>query len=104
MAQFLLTKNHSEIYNLDHIYNIFIHMDTCSIKATNNQTRGGGLIGRYDTPEECRAALEIIMRGIQSGGVVYVPGDEQVRAALADEGDKHQNGYHGSKPVRRGGS
>ena len=51
-------------------------------------------------------AVETIARELGKGsGVAYMPDDEAVTKELAARaGVEKQNGWHGGKPVRRGGS
>lgn len=47
----IVNKAHNDVYNLDHITNMYIASSGCSIKAVTGATTRGGTLGEYETEE-----------------------------------------------------
>ncbi len=76
----LVSKDHNDAYNIDHITNIYIGSDGQSIKAATDSGTRGGILGKYNTYDETRKAFEMIMDKLSANAlVVYMPKDSEIK-------------------------
>lgn len=66
----IMSKSESNILNLAHIENIFIGSDRKSIKA-NMASRSGCELAKYETEEQTRFALGMLLSSMQSGDSTF---------------------------------
>lgn len=104
MAQFIINKSRTACYNVDRISNLYVQEVTASVNVRGAGGDSGGLIGKYDSFEDARTALMIIMKMIPNNTLIYAPTNEQVSLERNRPEQMHQNGWHGQKPIRHGGS
>ena len=100
----IVNKDGTDVYNIDHVVNIYIGSDGTSIKVSAGTTTRGGILGKYRSYEETKEALKILLTNISIGEkkIVYMPQDETV-----SEKTKIKEKYHhisGKKTKGRGGS
>lgn len=98
----IVNKELNDVYNLDHITNIYISADGRSVKVCAGNTSRGGILGKYNSYEATQKALKILLNGIEKNSqqVLYMPNDSQVDI-------KTQERYHhitGKKIKGHGGS
>ena len=100
----LVSKDRQTIINLNRADCVYIAADGRGVKAS--LSGAGYRMGPYQTPGGALIAVETIARELGKGsGVAYMPDDEAVTKELAARaGAEKQTGWHGGKPVRRGGS
>lgn len=74
----IVSKDYSEAYNLAHITNFYIGSDGTTIKASAGTTRGG-ILGKYNSFEETKTALKIMLCEINKKDkeVIYMPNDNE---------------------------
>lgn len=101
--QYIVNQKRTEAYNVSPIFTFYVHAETNSIRLISPNSRNLS-IGQYDTIDECKAALDIILSDLAKGVNAYVPSKEHMENVIAEYDQKHLNGYHGHKPIRHGGS
>lgn len=99
----IVNKDRNELFNLEHIGNVYIGSDRVSIKAVIGTTRGGNL-GSYRTYEAAVKAMEVLVENIVRDGVkiIYMPSDEEIENKM-----RTKTVYHhatGKKTKGHGGS
>ena len=100
----IVNKDGTDVYNIDHVVNIYIGSDGTSIKVSAGTATRGGILGKYRSYEETKEALKILLTNISSGEkkIVNMPQDETV-----SEKTKIKETYHhisGKKIKGHGGS
>lgn len=89
----IVNKAHNDVYNLDHITNMYIASSGCSIKAVTGATTRGGTLGEYDSYEKTNIAFEMLISAVQKGGeVFYMPSDEELKQTIRKETYHHATG------------
>lgn len=101
---FIVSKEHNDVYNQSSITNIYIGSDGTSIKVSAGSTTRGGILGKYNSYEEAKKALEIILECIAKNNmeVIYMPQDKEVKDKM-----QAKEAYHhitGKKTKGHGGS
>mgnify|MGYP004469680699 FL=1 len=86
---FIVNKQYDDTYNTDHITNIYISSDGCTIKASAGTATRGGILGKYGSFKEAQTAFRMLMDGIGKNSPVYrMPSDgevgEKIKAAPGD--------------------
>lgn len=99
---YIISKDRGSIINLAQSTSIYVGADGCSIKADFGNGKGCQ-IGRYNSVEEARSAIEIMSGSIGKTEVLYMPNDEAVRARLSIA-EKKQHHIAGKKTKGHGGS
>jgi hypothetical protein len=90
-------------YNLQFIESFFISSNSRELKCACGSTRNGTL-GKYANREECKLALEILMKRIsenKNNGVVYAPAADELPKWTMKE---HWHHATGKKTKSHGGS
>lgn len=104
----IVNKNRTEAYNTEQITNYYIGSDDTSIKVSAGAATRGGILGKYDTFEETKAAMGIMLSKIgmsnNSTGVIYMPDDDDVRKQLRITENKASHHIAGKKTKGHGGS
>lgn len=80
----IANKDINDAYNIEHIVNIYIGSDGRSVKVAAGATTRGGILGKYNSYDETRKALEILLERIsrRDTGVVYMPSDSEVSSKM----------------------
>ena len=101
----IVSKECSEIYNLAHITNFYIGSDGTTIKASAGTTRGG-ILGKYNSFEETKTALKIMLCRInkKDNEVVYMPNDNDVNTVIKSTPECKHHHISGKKTKGHGGS
>lgn len=103
---FIYNKNKGYAINTDNIKDIFLGRDTGTVSAGE---KNGGItrICTYDSEEEAKAAIEMLMEQMAAGKreVIYMPEPESVRTRLRERATFPQR-HHvtGKKTKGHGGS
>lgn len=100
---YLISKNGTDIYNFDHITELFISNTDGSIRA-NFANNARYEIERYDRREDAILAIQIISEKIGKQDVIYTPTPKELQAYRARTHDTQERASNGKKTVRRGGS
>lgn len=102
----IVNKNRTEAYNTERITNYYIGSDGTSIKVSAGGTTRGGILGKYESFEETKAAMEIMLLKISNNGnrVIYMPDDDYVRQKLRTIENKVCHHITGKKTKGHGGS
>lgn len=100
---YLISKNGTDIYNFDHITELFISNTDGSIRA-NFANNARYEIERYDRREDAILAIQIISEKIGKQDVIYTPTTKELQAYRARTHDTKERASNGKKTVRRGGS
>ena len=101
----IVSKDYSEAYNLAHITNFYIGSDGTTIKASAGTTRGG-ILGKYNSFEETKTALKIMLCEInkKDNQVVYMPNDNDVSTVIKRTPEHKHHHISGKKTKGHGGS
>ena len=90
---FIVNKQRDDTYNLQHIVNIYIGSDGCTIKASAGTATRGGVLGRYNSYSETQKAFSMLTEGIGKGEMVFqMPDDEEVKKTFKNEKYHHVTG------------
>ena len=102
----IVSKDRTEAYNSERITNYYIGSDGTSIKVSAGGTTRGGILGKYESFEETKAAMEIMLSKISNSGnrVIYMPDDDYVRQKLRITENKACHHIAGKKTKGYGGS
>lgn len=100
----IVNKEHNDAYNVNHITNIYVSSDGCSIKAATDGATRGGILGKYNSYDESKKAFEIIMNKLSRNGaiVVYMPQDSEIKEKGYANASYHR--ITGKKTKGHGGS
>lgn len=101
----IVSKDCGEAYNLAHVTNFYIGSDGTTIKASAGTTRGG-ILGKYNSFEETKTALKIMLHDInkKDNEVVYMPNDNDVSTAIKSIPERKRHHVGGKKTKGHGGS
>ncbi len=99
---YVISKDKNSIVNMDHVTSIYIGADGCTVKADFANGKGCQL-GRYNSAQECRIAVEMVAENLEKMKNSCLPSDSVVSAKLRLVGQKQ---YHisGKKTKGHGGS
>lgn len=75
---FIVSKDGKLIINLDQVTAMYIGSDGCSIKC--DYKNNGCQLGRYNSVQEAKKAIEIIAESIGKVDVCRMPNDNAVKA------------------------
>ena len=80
---FIVNKECNDTYNIEHITNIYIGSDGCTIKASAGTATRGGILGKYDSCKETQTAFSMLIDGLEKNRPVFrMPKDEEVRGKI----------------------
>lgn len=95
---FILNKDCNDVYNTDHIVNIY--QDECTIKACAGTATRGGVLGKYNNYDDTQLAYSMLINGLrQNNGVFVMPSDKDllIKATVYHHPTgKKTKGYGGS--------
>ena len=97
---YILNKEGTEAFNSEHICNIFISKDN-AIRAAMKTRTTGGYLGQYDSLNEAKTALKILI--IRLGDGFQMPDSMSIKAEVIRFSDKTQR-INGKKQKGHGGS
>ena len=99
---YILGKDQRSIINMEQITVVYIGSDNCTVKA-DYQNGKGCQLGRYNSEEETKIAMNIIAENVGKTEMCKMPTDEDVRARsnLREQKNHHING---KKTKGHGGS
>lgn len=105
----VLSKNRAYAFDTSKMFSVFVAGGTggqspavrCGIDAQKAMT-----LGAYNTDEQCRAVLKVLLQGIELDKTVFRMPDDEEAARLAEAENKRpkERAADGKKTVRRGGS
>lgn len=100
----IVNKDRNDAYNMDHVTNIYIGADGCSIKASAGSATRGGILGKYGSYELAGKAFQILMESIEKEDkkVLYMPDDSDVHGKMQMKQTYHH--ITGKKTKGHGGS
>lgn len=76
----VVNKERNDLYNMDHVTNIYIGSDGCTIKGSAGTATRGGILGKYNSFQETQTAFLMLIDGIEKDRSVFkMPSDEEVR-------------------------
>lgn len=99
---FIVSKDKKAIVNADSTTVIYVGSDGITIKADFSNGRGCQL-GRYDSLEECKKALEMMAKEIGKVDTFQMPESAAIKAEIV----KNETSWHhatGKKTKGHGGS
>lgn len=99
---YIISRNREAIINTDMINVIFVGSDGVTIKADFGNGRGCQ-IERYDSAEECRTAMEIVMDNFGKSDICRMP-DKDFIAARLKERETRRHHPTGKKAKGHGGT
>jgi len=99
---FIVSKDKKAIINLEQVATMYIGSDSCSVKA-DYRSGNGCQLGRYNSDQEARKAVEIVADSIGTMEVCYMPDDDSVKARMNLEEQKYHH-ITGKKTKGHGGS
>lgn len=103
---FIMNKAGDQFYSLEHISNIYVGDDGCTIKVITATAQKMGRLGTYKSRDMACAVLADLYDHVAIGGLYSMPSDERVqeliRATRPDNANQFAN--NGKKPIRHGGS
>lgn len=99
---YILSKDQRSIINMEQITVVYIGSDNCTVKA-DYQNGKGCQLGRYNSEEETKIAMNIIAENVGKIEMCEMPTDEAVRAR---SNLREQKNHHisGKKTKGHGGS
>ena len=101
---FVVNKQCDDTYNTEHITNIYIGSDGCTIKASAGTTRGG-ILGKYGSFKEAQTAFQMLMDGIGKNSPVYrMPSDDEVGEKIKSAPGNNYHHITGRKTKGHGAS
>ena len=103
MTMYLISKNGTDIYNFDHITELYVSNTDSSLRA-NFDNNARYEIERYDRREDAILAMQIISEKIGKQEVIFTPTQKELQAYRARTHDTQERANNGKKTVRRGGS
>lgn len=75
---FIVNKDGNDMYNTEHIVNIY--QCDCTIKVCAGVSKPGGILGRYNNYEDTQLAYDMLIGALRrESGVFIMPGDEELR-------------------------
>ena len=99
---FIVSKDKKAIVNTDSTTVIYVGSDGVTIKTDFKNGRGCQL-GRYDSPEECKKALEMLAKETGKTDIFQMPESTAIKAEIV----KNETCWHhatGKKTKGHGGS
>lgn len=102
VRMYILSKDQNSIINLEQVTVVYIGSDSCTIKA-DYQNGKGCQLGRYNSEEEAKIAMNIISENVGKTEICKMPTNEAVKAKC---NLKEQKNHHigGKKTKGHGGS
>ena len=102
---YVVNKQYDDTYNTDHITNIYISSDGCTIKASAGTATRGGILGKYGSFKEAQTAFRMLMDGIGKNSPVYrMPSDEEVGEKIKSAPGNNYHHITGRKTKGHGAS
>lgn len=100
---YILRKDGVAIHNLEKAETICISNSGLCIKFSNGASSS---LGKYESVEDCKVALEIIMDAINLGrsNAIRCPSDEQINARRTQTEPVRNRNMQGKKTKGHGGS
>ncbi len=99
---FIVSRDKKAIVNTDSTTVIYVGSDGITIKADFKNGRGCQM-GRYDSLEECRKALEMMANVMGKVDVFQMPESEAIKAEVVRNETRHHH-VTGKKTKSHGGS
>lgn len=101
----IVNRECNDMYNIDHVTNIYIGSDGCTIKAAAGASTRGGILGKYNSYEESKTAFMIMSERIAKGmPLIKMPGDAEVKERIKSEPKDSYHHITGKKTKGHGGS
>lgn len=99
---YIVSKDRNSIVNMSQITVVYLGADNCTIKA-DYQNGKGCQLGRYNSQEAARIAIETIANSMGKSEVCFMPEDSSISAKLKLEEQKYHH-ITGKKTKGHGGS
>lgn len=98
----IVNKGKTSIVNMSQVTVVYLGADNCTVKA-DYQNGNGCQLGRYNSEEAARTAIEIIASSVGKSEICFMPDDNSVNAKI-NIGEQKSHHISGKKTKGHGGS